>query len=587
MHWNNDMLFPEMAFLLNVAQNISLIGMAAYLLTRLPAFQRTLSSPESSLFDKLLLGCVCGLISAAGNWIGIPVHGAIANTRIVGAIVGGLVGGPLVGLIAGTIGAFARYFMGGFTVWPAMLSNIIVGVFSGFVYSKYGSQGISVQRAFVVSLISEAILKIMILTMAKPFEAAWKLEQMIGLPTMIGNSLAVVFFIYIFRDIIKEQQKKQAFSAQQAIRMIQKISDSFRVGLNEQSAHHVAEIIYTEMKPAAAAVTDTEKVLAFIGKGADHHKPGTLILTEATKLAVSRKQSVLVSNKADIGCPHESCELSAVIDVPVVVLGELAGTIKVYKTGNEQITLYEVELIKGIADSLGVQLAQQRFEQQQLTLLQTEYSMLKAQINPHFFYNTLSTIQSLVRNDAGAVSLIKDLADFFRKTLKQGNEMVHIKEELDSVTTYFRIEKARFRDRVNLTVTIPDNLQEALIPNFTLQPLVENAIRHGISMKRGGGTITVSVCTAGDKLRITIADDGIGMTADRLEQVLDSNYRVLSEKGTGIGVGNVNQRLRKLFGPKYGLSITSEQGTGTTIVITLPLMSGGNRHAKTTKSDYC
>lgn len=282
---------------------------------------------------------------------------------------------------------------------------------------------------------------------------------------------------------------------------------------------------------------------------------------------------MLVSNKADIGCPHESCELSAVIDVPVVVLGELVGTIKVYKTGNEQITPYEDELIKGIADSLGIQLAQQRFEQQQLTLLQTEYNMLKAQINPHFFYNTLSTIQSLVRNDAGAVSLIKDLADFFRKTLKQGDEMVPIKEELDSVTTYFRIEKARFRDRVNLAVTIPVNLQEELIPNFTLQPLVENAIRHGIGMKRGGGTVMVSACTEGDKLKITIADDGLGMTADRLGQVLDSNYRVLSEKGTGIGVGNVNQRLKKIFGPEYGLSISSEQGAGTTVVITLPLAS--------------
>lgn len=573
MQWNNEMLFSEIAFLLNVAQNVSLMGMAAYLLTRLQAFQRTLSSSHGSLLDKLLLGCVFGIISAAGNWIGIPIHGAIANTRIVGAIVGGLVGGPLVGLIAGAIGAFARYFMGGFTVWPAMLSNIVVGVFCGLVHAKYGSQGISVQRAFAASLVSEGILKIMILSMAEPFEAAWKLEQTIGLPTMIGNSLAVVFFIYIFRDIIQEQQKKQAFSAQQAIRMIHKISDSFRVGLNDHSARQVAEIIYTEMKPAAAAVTDTEKVLAFIGNGADHHKPGTLIQTEATKLAVSSKQSVLVSNKADIGCPYETCELSAVIDMPVIVLGELAGTIKVYKTGNDQITPYEVELIKGVADSIGIQLAQQRFEKQQLALLQTEYDMLKAQINPHFFYNTLSTIQSLVRNDASAVSLIKDLADFFRKTLKQGDEMVPVREELDSVTTYFRIEKARFRDRVNLTVAIPEDVQEALIPNFTLQPIVENAIRHGISMKRGGGTIMVSACTAGDKLQITIADDGVGMSDDRLAQVLDSSYRVLSEKGTGIGVGNVNQRLKKLFGSEYGLSIISDQGAGTTVIITLPLVN--------------
>ena len=573
MQWNNDMLIPEIAFLLNVAQNVSLIGMVAYVLTRLQVFQRTLSAPEGNWIDKLVLGSIFGIISAAGNWIGIPVHGAIANTRIVGAIVGGLVGGPLVGLIAGLIGAFARYFMGGFTVWPAVLSNVIVGVFSGFVHAKYGSKGINVQRAFIVSLVSEAILKIMILLMAKPFEAAWELEKTIGLPTIIGNSFAVVFFIYMIRDVLQEKEKTQAFSAQQAIRMIQKISDSSRAGLHEQSARQVAEIIYTEMKPAAAAVTDTEKVLAFIGKGADHHKPGTLILTEATKRAVSSKQSVLVSNKEGIGCPHESCELSAVIDVPVIVLGELAGTIKVYKSGYELITPYEVELIKGIADSLSMQLAGQRFEEQKLTLLQTEYSMLKAQINPHFFYNTLSTIQSLVRNDASAVSLIKDLADFFRKTLKPGGEMVPVREEIDSVSTYFRIEKARFRDRVNLTVAIAEDVQEALIPNFTLQPIVENAIRHGISMKRGGGTVTVSVSSEGDKVKLTVADDGEGMTADRLEQVLGNDYRVRSEKGTGIGVSNVNQRIKRLFGSEYGLSITSKQGAGTAVTITVPFVS--------------
>lgn len=573
MQWNNAMLFPEWAFLLGVSQNVALIGMVAYLLTRLQVLQRTIPASQHKLSDKMLLGCVFGIISAAGNWIGIPIHGAIANTRIVGAIAGGLVGGPLAGLIAGSIGALARYFMGGFTVWPSILSNIVVGLLSGLVQQKYGSR-INVKLAFGVSLVGEFILKAMILLMAKPFEDAWKLEQAIGLPTMIGNSLAVAFFIYIIRDIIDDQQRTKAFSAQQAIRMIQMTSDIFKTGLNELSAHKVAEIIYNEMKPAAAAVTDTEKVLAFIGSGADHHTPGTSIQTEATKRAVFSKQSVVVNSKEDIGCPYPTCELSAVIDAPVIALGELVGTIKLYKTGRELILPYEVELVKGIADSLGLQLAQQRFEQQQLVLLQTEYNMLKAQINPHFFYNTLSTIQSLVRNDAGAVSLIKDLADFFRKTLKRGDEMVTVREEIDSVTTYFRIEKARFRDRVNLHVAIPDELQDRLIPVFTLQPLVENSIRHGITMKRGGGTVTVSACLDSEKLTITVADDGVGMTADRLGQLQNSNCRVFSEKGIGIGVGNVNQRIKKLYGSEYGLLISSEAGAGTTAMITLP-SSGG------------
>ena len=570
MQWNNNMLIPEGALILDIMQNVALIGIAAYLLTRLPAFRRTIPYSQYRMHDKLLLGLVFGFFSAAGNWIGIPIHGAIANTRIVGAIAGGLVGGPVVGIIAGTIGAIARYYMGGFTVWPSVFSNIIVGFLSGLVYERYGSQRISVKVAFFVALAGEAILKIMILLMAKPFEAAWRLEQAIGIPTMLGNSLAVAFFIYIVRDVLSEQQRMQEFSVQQVIRMIQQTSGIFQAGLNKESAYKVALIVYNEMKPAAAAVTDNEKVLAFLGKGDDHHKAGMPIITQATKRAVSSKQTVIVNNKEDLGCPNSSCELSAVIDAPITVLGELVGTIKVYKTDYELITPYEAQLIQGIADSLSMQLAQQRFEQQQIILLQTEYNMLKAQINPHFLYNTLSTIQSLVRNDLGAVNLIKDLADFFRKTLKRGDEMITLREELDSVNTYFRIEKARFRDRVNLVVTLPQDMQDLHIPVFSLQPLVENAIRHGISVKRGGGTVCVSACCDGGKIYITVADDGVGISEDRLKQIADSKRNVPSERGTGIGLENVNLRLKKLFGEEYGLSVSSELGKGTTVTIALP-----------------
>lgn len=587
MQWNNTMLIPQYALVLDIMQNVAFIGLGAYLLTRLAVFRRTIPHPQYKFSDKLLLGLIFGLFSAAGNWIGIPTHGAIANTRIVGAISGGLVGGPVVGLIAGTIGALARYFMGGFTVWPSVLSNIIVGLLSGLVHEKFGPSRINVKFSLLVALVCEGILKTMILLIAKPFEAAWQLEQAIAIPTMIGNSLAVAFFIYIMTDVVNEQQRMQAFSAQQAIRLIRKTSDIFQDGLNEQSAHKVAIIIANELKPAAAAITDTEKVLAFIGKGSDHHKPGMKIVTEATKRAVSSKQTVIVSNKEDIGCPNQACELSAVIDAPIVVLGELVGTIKVYKTGYEIITPYETHLIQGIAESLSIQLAQQRFEQQQLTLLQTEYSMLKAQINPHFFYNTLSTIQSLVRNDSEAVSLIKDLANFLRKSLKQGDEMVTINEELNSVNTYFRIEKARFRDRVNLVVEVPDEMRDALIPVFSLQPLVENAIRHGISVKRGGGTVTISACADEGKVYIIIVDDGVGMSAERLQQVMHNKQSVPSERVTGIGLDNVNRRIKKLFGTEYGLSIISQAGRGTKVTIALPLQYRRDQHVKTAKSYYC
>lgn len=577
MRWNYTTLFPEWALTLQIAQNVALIGIFAYLLTRLPAFRRTITYSQYRIYDKLLLGLVFGFISAAGNWVGIPVHGAIANSRIVGAVAGGLVGGPVVGLIAGTIGAIARYYMGGFTVTASVLSNILVGVVSGLVYEKYGPQRISVKIALMTGLAGEIILKVLILLMSKPFEAALKLEQAIAVPTMLGNSLAVAFFIYIIRDVLAEQQRMQAFSVQQAIRMIRKTNDIFKNGLNKNSARQVALIIYNELRPAATAVTNTTDVLAFIGEGEDHHRPDTAIVTEATKRAMSSKQTVIVGDREEIGCPNPGCKLSAVISAPIVTLGEIVGTIKVYKTGHDVITLNEAQMIQGIADSLGLQLAQQRFEMQQLALLQTEYSMLKAQINPHFFFNTLSTIQALVRNDPGAVNLIKDLAEFFRRTLKHGDEMVPMREEIESVNIYFRIEKARFRDRVNLEVNIPDEMQDYLIPVFSLQPLVENAIRHGISMKKGGGVVRVTAGHSGGRAYIKVSDDGVGMSEERLAQVAALSGNVASDRGTGIGLENVNRRMRLIFDKEYGFSIASIKDRGTEITMEMPWNRGADK----------
>lgn len=581
MYWNNTMLVPEWSLALEIAQNVAMLGMAAFLLTRLSAFKRTLRHSEYRMRDKLLLGLIFGLFSAVGNWIGIPVHGAIANSRIVGAIAGGLIGGPLVGLMAGCIGALARFYMGGFTVWPSVLSNIIVGLLAGLIAQRLGPQRITVRRSFFIALLGESILKVMILLLAKPFEAAWKLEQAIALPTMIGNSLAVAFFIYIVHNVVNEQQHMQAYSVQQAIRMIRQTGDIFQRGLNEQSAYQVALIIWNEMRPAATAITDTKKVLAFIGEGEDHHQRSTEITTEATKLALSTKRTVIVNSREEIGCPHPSCPLSAVIDAPIIVLGELVGTIKVYKTSNETIAPYEAQLVQGIADSISSQLTQQRYEQQQMALLQTEYSMLRAQINPHFFYNTLSTIQSLVRKDEAAVSLIKDVADFFRYTLKRGDELVTIREELAVVDRYFRIEKARFRDRVTLTVEVPEDLLDMAIPSFTLQPLVENAVRHGISVKRGGGRVVITATLAGDGLAVTVADDGVGMSPERLLQVRNSKEGLATHTGTGIALDNVDRRIRTLCGENCGLSISSEAGAGTTVTLTLPARKAGNGHAET------
>jgi len=434
------------------------------------------------------------------------------------------------------------------------------------VYNHYGSQRINIKIALITAVVCEGILKLMILTMSKPFQTAWQLEQVIGIATTISNSMAVAFFVYIVHDIIHEQHKAQALSVQQAISMIQKTSDFLQQGLNEESAAKVARRIYQETKAGAVAITDTEKVLAFVGSGEEQYLPGTPIFTAETKCAIKNKQ--------------------AVIDAPLMVSNELVGTLKLYKKKNQIIEPHEAELIQGIANFLSLQLAQQKLDKQQLLLLQTEYSMLKAQISPHFFFNTLTTIQALIMSKPEkAAALIKDLANFFRKTLKLGSEIVSLREELDSVNTYLRIEKARFQNQMNVSINIPEELLNHPFPVFTLQPLVENAIRHGISIKKGGGTVQIVAYYKEEQLFVKIIDDGVGISNYQLH---DNNPKFPpSSTGSGIGLCNVHRRIQKIYGSEFGLQFISIVGQGTEVTLNLPWTEEESGAVEKVKSTHC
>jgi two-component system, LytTR family, sensor histidine kinase LytS len=261
--------------------------------------------------------------------------------------------------------------------------------------------------------------------------------------------------------------------------------------------------------------------------------------------------------------------LFAVIDAPLFVGEDLVGTIKLYKTKNELIMPQEAELIQGIADFLSLQLAHQRLAHQQILLLQTEYNMLKAQVNPHFFFNSLTTVQALITTDApGAINLINDLALFFRKTLKRGAEIVTLSEEMEAVNIYVRIEQARFHEKVRFCVSIPEDMTTFSVPVFSLQPLIENAIRHGVSMTKGGGEVRITTWHEKDKAFIMVQDEGLGISESRLREIMEQ--KLVQSEGAGIGINNIHRRMQKLYGKDYGLSINSRLGEGTAVILNFP-----------------
>lgn len=341
-----------------------------------------------------------------------------------------------------------------------------------------------------------------------------------------------------------------------------------RRGLNEETAHNTAEIILKLSDVSAVAVTDREKVLAYIGECSDHHKAGGPIITYATKQALETGELIIIKDKKGLNCPEEKCTLQSAVIAPLKCKGEVAGTVKLYQTSQGDLQPSVVKLATAVAQLLGLQMELAELDRQAQLVTKAELDALHAQINPHFLFNTLNTIITYTRtNPETSRRLLIRLASFFRQTLKRHGHFNTLREEIEYVNTYLILEKARFREKLRIHREIDPTLIDCQVPVLTLQPLVENAIKHGIQPKMGPGTVSISARRVNGEMVFEIRDDGVGISDDIMPKVLRPGFG----SGNGVGLSNVHERLRSLFGEDYGLRIESEEGKGTGVYVRVPL----------------
>lgn len=198
--------------------------------------------------------------------------------------------------------------------------------------------------------------------------------------------------------------------------------------------------------------------------------------------------------------------------------------------------------------------------------------LLQEQINPHFLYNTLDTIVWLIEGnkEEEAVDMVVSLSDFFRLVLSRGREFISLEEEKQHIRSYLGIQAVRYGDILEYEIQIDPSLYDYQILKLTLQPLVENALYHGIKYKRAKGFIHVTARKEGNVLRLAVSDNGVGMEREDLLQLRKEIQRPCSETSRGFGLANVNERIHMHFGPGYGMRIQSEEGKGTTVELTIP-----------------
>jgi two-component system sensor histidine kinase LytS len=339
-----------------------------------------------------------------------------------------------------------------------------------------------------------------------------------------------------------------------------------RQGLTRATAQEVCRLALRETEAAAVAITDRDTVLGFAGLGQDHHTVGGPIITRATAEALETGEHRVLATKEEIGCPKRDCVLKAAIVVPLETRGLPVGTLKFYYTTPRLLNETQVTMVEGLAKLLSTQLELSELERQTELACRMELKALQSQINPHFLFNTMNTIASLIRTDPPrARELLREFAAFYRRTLENSDELIPLAQEMDYVRRYLVFERARFgEDRVRFSEEVPRELDDLLLPAFVIQPIIENAIQHGI---RPSGPLHIVLRASREDHRVCleVTDDGRGISSGDLPRVLDPGFG----RGLGIALKNVDDRLKGHFGPDSGITVASVEGEGTTVILAL------------------
>jgi two-component system LytT family sensor kinase len=311
------------------------------------------------------------------------------------------------------------------------------------------------------------------------------------------------------------------------------------------------------------ALADTHAVLAIDGDGRDQVRPGDLLSRLLARTRDDRLNIVPRLISSDPTCPLRSAVLA-----PLSVQGKRAGTLIAFYYAVGRPSQHELRVVQEAASLVSAQVELSVVAEQEERLAQAELRALRAQISPHFIYNALAAVAGDIHaRPEEARELLIDFAEFTRYLFRDGRSYVTLGEELDHVERYLRLEQARFRDSLHVTVDVPPETRGAVVPAMSVQPLVENAVRHGVERRAGSGHVSITARVAGSDVELCVRDDGVGIEPERVPAVL-------AGAGGGIGISNVDARLRATFGDRYALRIESMPGAGTSAIMTVPNLRG-------------
>jgi two-component system LytT family sensor kinase len=349
-----------------------------------------------------------------------------------------------------------------------------------------------------------------------------------------------------------------------------------RASLDRDGARRAGRHLRALLGVPALMLADTSgTVLAWDGSapaaGHDHEEA---VSGHARSALASGRTEVVGPD--DIPCDDVDCLLRQGVVVPLVVAGRPEGALAVY---GASATTGLVRATTEVARWVSTQLELAELDRSRTAVAEAETRALRAQISPHFIYNSLSVIASFVRTDPErARELLLEFAEFTRYSFRRHGDFTSLAEELRCIDRYLLLERARFGGRLQLSLQVAPEVLSVVVPFLCLQPLVENAVRHGLESRAGPGHLRITAQDVGNEARITVEDDGVGMDPERLADTLRGETKPFADvpsgsdrrREPGIGLRNVDVRLRHVYGDAYGLVVETAPGAGTKVRVRVP-----------------
>ncbi len=559
----------DSALITNIFQQIAMLFVIAFLFSRSSAF-RLLAKNSLQARDWLILYGIFSFISIMGSVLAtnVPltpesINWTQVDSRSIGAVLAGFLGGPWLGGAVGLTAGLYRLSLGGPTAMAGCVGTTLTGIISGLIYILLVRRNQETRFDWKIAVftvcIAELVMKGLVLLTVQPFDKALALIQITTVPSLIGNSIGAALFVTILND---RERSGVAFTTS-AFHMAKHLVDVLKHGFNEHAAKAIVYIIRDETRIGTVVITDhTSKIMAIAGTGSDHHQVGEAIATELVHKAIDQQKVMFIDGNAhQFHCENSTrCPLHSALIAPLAVDGNVRGVLLLFEPKRRFFPKLNRALGIGIADLLSEQMRLNIYQEQ---LASTKRELLIAQINPHFLANALNTISAIMRTDtARARELLSKLAFLMRKNIKHGNETSTLEAELAHMDAHLSIELARYGNKLQIEKNIEPELMNALLPSFILQPLVENAIEHGVSRLLIPGTINIKAYQADDNLlHVEIKDNAGQYQAGKTS----------SDKG--VGMKNVDGRIKEMFGSQYGLSVNCEPNEHTTVTITMPFRS--------------